>query len=126
MVTKIEINSDAGMLTNINDIAKAFNIYFANIAEDLNNSFSNVSRALQSLKESYPESNSEMKLIPITEIEVIDIVKSLKNKNSSGYDGISDNILKHYLKEISKPLTFIFNLSLAKGIFPDRFKYAIV
>jgi len=50
-VTKMEINSNSGMLTNINDIAKAFNIYFANIAEDLNSNFSDVSKALQSLKE---------------------------------------------------------------------------
>jgi len=57
---------------------------------------------------------------------VTNIIKSLKNKNSSGYDGISNNILKHCVKEISKPLTYIFNLSLAKGVFPDRFKYTIV
>jgi len=69
-----------------------------------------VSKALQSLKESYPESTSEIKLIPVTEIEVIDIIKSLKNKNSSGYDGIRNNILKLCASEISKPLTFIFNL----------------
>ena len=79
-VAKMEINSDAGMLTNINDIAKAFKIYFTNIAENLNKNFSDVGKALQSLKESYPESTSEMKLIPVTEIEVIDIKKALKNK----------------------------------------------
>ena len=72
-VTKTEINSEAGRLTNINDIAKAFNIYFTYIAEDLNSNFSDVSKALQSLKESYPECTSEMKLIPVSEIEVINI-----------------------------------------------------
>jgi len=125
-VAKMEINSDAGMLTNINDISKAFNIYFANIDEDLNSNFSDVSKALQSLKKSYPESTSKIKLIPITEIEVIEIITSLKNKNSSGYDGIPNNILKHCANEISKPLTSTFNLSLATKVFPDRFKYAII
>ena len=96
------------------------------IAEDLNSNFSDVSKALQSLKESYPESTSEKKLIPVTEIEETDIIKPLKNKNSSGYDGIPNNILKHCANEISKPLTFIFNFSLATGVFPDRFKYAII
>jgi hypothetical protein len=80
----------------------------------------------QSLKRSCPESSSEMKLIPVTEIEVIDIIKSLKHKNSLGYEGISNNILKHCVKEISKPMTFIFNYSLMTGVFPDRFKYAII
>jgi len=44
-VTDMKIKSDPGMLTNINDIAKAFNIHFPNIAEDLNNNFSDVDKA---------------------------------------------------------------------------------
>jgi len=122
----IEIDTDAGKLTNINDIAKAFNTCFTNIAEDLTNKLTDVDKALLSLKETYPESIAEMKIIPVTEIEVIDVIKSLKNKDSSGYDGISNNILKHCVKDISKPLTSIFNLSLETGVFPDRFKFAIV
>jgi len=125
-VTSMKIKSDAGILTNINDIAKSFNIYFANIAEDLNNNSSDVDKAWQLLKRSYPESSSEMKLIPVNEIEVIVIIKSLKHKNSSGYDGISNNILKHCVNEISKPMTFIFNYSLMTAVFQDRFKYAII
>ena len=92
----------------------------------MNNNCSEVDKALKSLKESYPESTPVMKLIPVTEIEVKDIIKSLKNENSSGYDGISNNILKYCVNEISKPLTYIFNLSLRRGVFPDRFKYAVV
>ena len=83
-------------------------------------------KAWQSLKRTYPEHSSEMKLIPVTEIEVIDIIKSLKHKNSSGYGGISNNILKHCVNEISKAMTFIFNYSLMTGVFPERFKYAII
>src|SRR5215510_4712272 len=122
----MEINSEAGTLTNNNDIAKAFNSYFINITEDLNNNSSDVDKALQSLKKSYPESTPVMKLIPVSEIEVRDIIKSLKNKNSSGYDGISNNMLKYCVNEISKPLTYIFNLSLRTGVFPERFKHAVV
>jgi len=39
---------------------------------------------------------------------------------------ISNNILKHCVIEISKPMNFIFNYSLMTGVFPDRFKYAII
>jgi len=53
-VTNMKIKSDAGILTNINDIGKAFNIYFDNIAEDLNNNSSDVDKAWQSLKEILP------------------------------------------------------------------------
>ena len=125
-VTNMKIKSHAGILTNINDIAKAFNIYFTNIAEDQSNNSSDMDKAWQSLKRSYTESSSEMKLIPVTEIEVIDIIKSLKHKNSLGYDGISNNTLKHCVNEISKPITLIFNYSLMTGIFPNRLKYAII
>jgi len=45
----MKIKSDSGMLTNINDIAIAFNIFFANNAENLNNNFSDVDKAWQSL-----------------------------------------------------------------------------
>jgi hypothetical protein len=90
--TNIEINSDFGLLANVNNIANTFNSYFVNIADDLNNNFVDVGKALQLLKKSYPKNNSEMKIIPVTEIEVNYIIKSLKNKNSSAYDGISNNI----------------------------------
>jgi len=98
--TKMEINSEAGTLTNNNDIAKAFNSYFINIIEELYNNSSDVEKALQLLKKSYPESTPVMKLIPVTNTEVKDIIKS--------------------------PLTHIFNLSLRTGIFPDRFKHAVI
>jgi hypothetical protein len=55
-----------------------------------------------------------------------EIIKYLKNNNSSGCDELSNNILKYCVNEISKPLTFIFNYSLATGIYPDRFKYVVV
>jgi len=124
--TNMETDTDSGILTNINDIAKAFNNYFTNIAEDLTNEFTNAGKALQFLKKFHPDSTSEMKIIPVTEIEVIGIIKSLKNKNSSSYDGISNNILKYCVNYISKPLTCIFNLSLTTGVHPDRLKFAIV
>jgi hypothetical protein len=97
----LEINSDAGMLTNINEIANAFNSYFVNIAENLNNKLTDVDKALQSLKKSYPENILQMKVTLVTESEVREIIKSFKNKNSSGHDGISINILKHCVNEIS-------------------------
>jgi len=67
-----------------------------------------------------------MKLIPVTEIKVIDIIQSLEHKNSLGYDGISNNILKHCVNELSKPMNCIFNYSLMTAVFTDRYKYAIV
>ena len=45
---------------------------------------------------------------------------------SCGYDGINANIIKVVAKEISEPLTHIFNLSFSSGIIPDNVKIALV
>ena len=39
-----------------------------------------------------------------------------------GYDNISMRVIKHSFHLISAPLTNIINLSLQKGIFPDKLK----
>jgi hypothetical protein len=67
-----------------------------------------------------------MEIIPVSEAEVKTIIMSLKPKNSTGYDGIPNKILKHCVHFISKPLTYIYNCSLTTGIFQERCKFAIV
>jgi hypothetical protein len=67
-----------------------------------------------------------MKTIPVSETEVINVIKSLKPKNTARYDGISSKILKQCAHIISKPLTYICNCSLTTGIFPEKCKSAIV
>ena len=58
--------------------------------------------------------------------EIISIIKSLKPKNSFGYDEISPKILKISANYISSPLTYIYDKAISKGVFPDRLKYSIV
>jgi hypothetical protein len=53
-------------------------------------------------------------------------IKSLKTKDSSGYDAITSRIIKSSIPFIVLPLTYICNVILRTGIFPDRLKYAIV
>jgi hypothetical protein len=67
-----------------------------------------------------------MKIIPVTKGEIISIICSLKSKNSSGYDGISSNMLKLQRMAISEPLPYICNMSTMTGVFPDRLKYAVI
>ena len=63
---------------------------------------------------------------PILEHEVIDVVNNLKAKKSSGYDGITNSLLKKIIGQIISPLTHIFNLSLTKGTVPNKMKIAKV
>ena len=50
----------------------------------------------------------------------------MKNKNSSGVDFVSPNILKSAISVNAEPLTYIVNSSILEGIFPDTWKTAKV
>ena len=53
------------------------------------------------------------------------IIYSLNSKNSSGFDGISTNLLK-LIKEVTKPITLLINQCLKKDFFPEHLKLAKV
>ena len=78
------------------------------------------------LQNTYQNYFSETNIIHVTEGEIQSIVCPLKAKESSGYAGVSTNILKMCNSLISKPPSYIFNNSIQTGVFPDRLKYAIV
>ena len=50
--------------------------------------------------------------------EVLSIINNLENQNSSGYDDISNKLLKSIKEVVCTPLTVIINQSLLNGIFP--------
>jgi hypothetical protein len=114
---------------NKNDVTKTASTYnkcFLSVAENLNNVQPRIDDALKLLQETYTGSIREMKIIPVTEAEIISIIRSLKNKNSTGYNGVSSRIIKYGATGICKPLSYICNCSLQTGIYPERLKYAIV
>lgn len=71
---------------------------------------------LQAFMNPFP--NIKLNFLSTKEVE--NIIKSLKLKNSYGYDEISTKVLKPSSVYISSPLTHICNKSLSQGIFPDR------
>jgi hypothetical protein len=58
--------------------------------------------------------------------EVNRIIKSLKSKNSRGYENILVKILKMSVSFFLSPLTYICNKTMSMGKFPDQLKYAVV
>ena len=58
--------------------------------------------------------------------DIIDIVKKLKPKSSSGQDGISTKLMKATITTIINPIPHIINQSLQTGIVPDQMKIAKV
>lgn len=69
---------------------------------------------------------SRISEIVITEDETKLVLMNLDVNKASGPDGISNRLLKNICPSITKPLTLLFNKSLAKGIFPSEWKLANV
>lgn len=65
-------------------------------------------------------------LTPVTPDCVYDVIRQLKCSNSSGMDNVSANILKSSAIYIVDLLSFLMNLSITEGVFPDVLKTARV
>ena len=112
--------------TDCNEIANAFNKYFINIGNDSSATIDG--NTDDTSYKQYLQSPSELncKLEKITEPEILIIMNKMENKSSSGYDTISNKILKFIKHEISKSITLIINQMLESGIFPDALKISKV
>jgi len=62
----------------------------------------------------------------VSEEEVRRALDKLKNKSSSGIDGVSAKILKSSADVLQVPLTRIVNASIEQGYFPSAWKIAKV
>lgn len=106
------------------------------VANSFNNHFSSISNLVLSNNVSASNCDHNFDLVndtmfdncfvfnPFCSSEILDIIKSLKNTNSSGVDGISNKTLKHIAFNIVDVLAFIFNSSVFSGIFPKKLKAA--
>ena len=62
----------------------------------------------------------------VKEADILRELKKLKRKKATGLDNLSPGLLKDAAEVITKPLTFIINLSLATGVVPTDWKVAKV
>jgi hypothetical protein len=67
-----------------------------------------------------------MFIYPVTENEIVEVVKNFKGKYSAGNDEIPDFVVKKCIEMVKLPLAHIHNASLEAGAFPERFKMAKV
>lgn len=63
--------------------------------------------------------------INITEAEVEDVIKKIKNRKAPGLDGISNELLKYGNNCVTKELTKLFNKILDAGKIPEDWKGSI-
>ena len=113
------------LLTNETEISNGFNDYFVDIGKTLANNIKSFPGDATGL---LPHRNLPHSFFfePVTQCEMINIIKSLKPKTSCGYDQISPKLIQKSASAISLPLTHICNISLQTGIFPSSMKLAKV
>ena len=110
-------------LSNAQDIANAFNVYFANIGKNLASEIEqNVNIIDYTQYLSTPITETRLQFKCITDNDTQKAIDKLENKSSSGHDGISNKLLKLLKMEQSKSLTLIINQMITTDIFPDSFK----
>ena len=110
-------------------IANSFNSFFPSVVqnsihEPLDNDF--IQNSMQNLSSNNSKRTTSFYFKPTLTNEINKIIKSLKPKDSHGYDEISSRILKKSAPCILFPLTYIFNKILRLGIFPDKMKLSII
>ena len=127
------LNINGFPISDCQKMANEFNTYFSTTAKSINTKQNKLSHynldnttPLHYLTQSYKNSFPDINLKSVSTKEIKNIIKSLKPKNSSGYDGISSKLLKISSPFITSPLTHICNKSISSGTFPDCLKYAVV
>lgn len=119
---KINVKVDGHSLSDT-EAAYQFNEYFSQIGSEIRKNLKFDPNQTINYLTARTMSNS-LFLAPVTKNEIENIILTLKNSQSAGYDQISNFLLKKIAYIISIPLTHVINLSINKGIFPQALKHA--
>ena len=119
---KFKLN-DGSITTDGNIICSHFNDFFINIGPNLANRIK--SPNIPTKKYLGDMNKYSIFLEPVTQKEIHDIIKSLKD-GAPGHDEITAHIMKFCSHHIEPPLVHTCNLSLNEGIFPQEMKLANV
>jgi len=124
---RVLVDSDPGR------VAEEFNVYFNKVPETLlaenNFEMSDIKGTVQDLEDEENENENKIGFLENFTITVSDIEKiigNIKNKRSSGHDGVSNYIVKQQPKFFAKILEPLFNESLKQGAFPEAYKISVI
>ena len=104
-------------------ISNCLNDFFCNVPSTL---AAQLPKSHKSATSYLSQKRKQFRFAQVSEIEVFLLLESLDTNKSFGIDKIHPLLLKTAALQIYRPLTFIFNLSINKGIFPDSMKLAKV
>ena len=99
---------------NIGDVLAK---HFATVGKTYASKIKPSKKSLNHYCNKIPLTNNSLYFNPTSELEISKIINKLENKNSYGYDQISNKLIKELRPVISHPLTVVFNKSLEEGKF---------
>ena len=110
----------------MNEVVNNFNQFFVSVGPDLADQIPDPATFEEQWDSLIDRNLSSMFLTAVDEKEIINIVSKCTNKTSKDCDDIDMTVVKRVIEGISKPLTYICNLSFQTGTFPDKMKIAKV
>jgi hypothetical protein len=126
-----EISHEGNIISDQTIIATLFNkctlLHATGAGQCTNNNVKlNITNSIEFLNSQHEKPFPAIKWQFTSTHEIIKVIRSLKTTNSSGYDEVSNRLLKLSAPIIASPLTYVCNAALKCGVFPDRLKYAFV
>ena len=101
------------------EVANTMNNFFIDKVKNLQKKLpQNKNDPLKYLRNAMKKRKCSFKFSPVSQDQVLEIVKNLKNSKSTGLDNIDTNTIKLVIIEILPALTHVVNLSLMNQEFP--------
>ena len=122
IITKLVSNNKE--YTNSKNIGDVLAKHFASVGKTYASKIKPSKKSLKHYCNKIPLNNKSLYFNSTSEHEINKIINKLENKNSYGYDQISNKLIKELRPVISHPLTIVFNKSLEEGKFPELMKQA--
>ena len=122
VISKLRVDTieETNSETIVNRLAQHFSSIGKIYAQKIPPSTCGVETYLQEIK----ICDKSMYLKPVTELDLRSIIECLPNKTSSGWDSLSNILIKKLIDIIIQPLCIVVNQSIQEGIFPEIMKLA--
>ena len=106
------------------NITNTFCEFFSTIGAKYAEKLESTPEEIQEYLNKIDNNTNSLFLHPCTDNEINTLIQELPQKTSSGFDNISNVLLKKISHSIIQPLCIIFNKSMEQGIFPSAMKKA--
>jgi len=121
-----EITVNGVKVDDENVISNAFAKYYSELGKSLSDKITSAGNIKDPMINMKNKVEQNCFLFPTSALEIEKFIRSLKVKDSRGYDEISNRILKKIYPGIINALDILFNMSLQQGFFPENMKLAVV